>query len=420
MESYRIENDNGCENHNRALNALKSCGLVLDSANTSPVSSPAISTPSNTDFAHFLLENLLNFGLREQAPCGHSFKLILHNGISIPARSHLLLQHISEHLHITIFLFSSRGKPLKFAQDSAIGFIGLYYHVDSYLGIGEFFILKTDPYATKVDRHIHNSAMEQGSESSGAPAVFRTEELKPNRKRRAQELDESDCVSAFKRACIMSITNSVNKALPASKSKKRTRGRKALPDNSTIKEELRTELSGRDSIPRGVMPNTLAFLKEQCEDEGAITKGRVEWKLKDPTPLSRFKDYVKDDFDVIWDNAVEEQEEREQAAAQKRQNGKGKEENTRQVEIDDEEVESGHESKDLRTCTATLKHIARLDMSDMSDNLSEFVSIAKSRQREVTGALREVAALAQRTTLLAAGGDLYGPELDVEPNVSRL
>lgn len=234
MESYRIENDNGWfegapdvvhdqllsgnlqraftdprltestgENHNRALKALRSCGLVLDSANaSSPAPSQAISTPSNTSFAHFLLEHLLNFGLREQAPCKHSFKLVLQNSLSIqiPARSHLLLQHISSYLHITIFLFSSRGKPLKFTQDGAIGSIGLYYQVDSYLGIGEFFVLKTDPDATKVDRPIHNSAMEQGSESPGAPATFRTEERKPDRKRHAQELDEMACVSAFKRA----------------------------------------------------------------------------------------------------------------------------------------------------------------------------------------------------------------------------
>ena len=87
-----------------------------------------------------------------------------------------------------------------FTQDGAIGSIGLYYHVDSYLGIGEFYVLKNDPDATKLNPAIHNSVTEQGSVSPGAPAIFRTEERKPDRKRHAQELDASDCVSAFKRA----------------------------------------------------------------------------------------------------------------------------------------------------------------------------------------------------------------------------
>jgi hypothetical protein len=213
----------------------------------------------------------------------------------------------------------------------------------------------------------------------------------------------------------MSITNSVEKALPATKSKKGARGRQVLPDISIIKQELKTTLHGRDSIPRGVMPDTMAILKEQC-DEGSLTRSRVENKIKDPTPVAKFKVYVEDEFDVIWDNAVQEQEAREQAAAQKKakheelagQKGKGKDENTGQVEIEDEEEESEQESKDLRTCTTTLKHIARPDMSDMSDNLSEFRAIAKYRQREVTEALREVAALAQKTTLLVSEGDVRG------------
>ena len=220
-------------------------------------------------------------------------------------------------------------------------------------------------------------------------------------------------ISLLLQNSITSITSSVKKALPQPKSKKRSRGRQTHPDMSTIKEDLMIELNGRDSIPRGVMSDTLALLKEQYEDENSITRARVETKIKNPTPVARFKTFVESEFDAIWDNAVEEQEEREEAAARKKaelsagQKGKAKDGNIGQVEIDEEE-ESEHEPKDLRTCTTTLKRIARPDMSDMSDNLSEFISIAKNRQREVTGALREVAALAQKTTLLVSDGDVRG------------
>lgn len=234
MSAYRIESDNGWfekapepvedqllsqrlekallhpwlvdstnENHKQHLSALKSCGIILNDTRTHPANKLSADYSSAThegSFACYLVDNLLNVGLYTQEPCKHQFNIVLPNdtSIHIPARSHLLLKHLSEQLNTDIFLFASRGKPVCFIQESAVATVALYYHVDSYLGIGEYKALKADPFAMDVDDFIPNSPVEQ---QPGCPAAtFRAEERSQTRKRRAQELDEADCELAFEQA----------------------------------------------------------------------------------------------------------------------------------------------------------------------------------------------------------------------------
>lgn len=141
------------------------------------------------------------------------------------------------------------------------------------------------------------------------------------------------------------------------------------PDPEVLKEEW----LARDSIPRGVMKDTVASLRDLYGCGAELSSDRVDTKLNSTggKNVDRWRENVSAEFDELWSGAVD-------------------------VPMDPRKKELPQE---LRTCSVTLKQIMR---SDMSVHFDTFKSIAHKRQVELTSVVREVAALAQKTILIVS------------------
>jgi hypothetical protein len=185
------------ENTRKALTTLARFGLVVEKASSSQQSSEQVS--------YYVANTLLNFSLLHQAPCPHQFSLLTAAGpLQIPARSRLLLLHLSRTLQINIFLFSSRAKTLLFEVDAPKYSIGLFHNVDSYHGVGEYLVLAATTRPVVLAEAPPPLPPAPQYTSSIPAAVYRTEERKVERKRKRGEEDggltEDDAARHFKKA----------------------------------------------------------------------------------------------------------------------------------------------------------------------------------------------------------------------------
>jgi hypothetical protein len=126
------------EDYPRSLKNLLQFGLTVE------VIPHGSSSKSSVPLAQYIADKLLNFNMnrKTQESIPYEFKLQLGNSsITIPNRSRLLFQHLSDDLRVSIFLFSSRASSIAWTPADAKYSIGFFHRVDSYLSISEYLIL---------------------------------------------------------------------------------------------------------------------------------------------------------------------------------------------------------------------------------------------------------------------------------------
>lgn len=88
-------------------------------------------------------ERLLNYSLRHGAPCPYQFRLELPSiSVLIPTCSTFFLWHLSNLLACSIFLFSSRSKPIAFTPAAVTTCtIAFFRRINLFTSISEFLVL---------------------------------------------------------------------------------------------------------------------------------------------------------------------------------------------------------------------------------------------------------------------------------------
>ncbi|KAG0246074.1 hypothetical protein BGX31_004728 [Mortierella sp. GBA43] len=237
-------------------------------------------------------------------------------------------------------------------------------------------------------------AIEVTTPTPTVPSIsFRTQARAQSCKRKVELLEE-DCLKAFNRACTSEITSSIERCLktPIKRAKNST-----TEDPETIKTSLKDSLIERTSVPRGLLRQTTAIVRE-VSGINNLTSEQVQPRLGTKSEnISKWRKHVEAHFEELWDRR-----------------GVALNKGPQQPDdyLDDKEdpaTDEQDQSKDLRTASATLKGVLAPQMSQYA---GEFVQIAQSRQSELTGVVREVSALVHKTILLIAGGELNSPVFD--------
>jgi hypothetical protein len=161
------------EDHKGALSALRRLGIKATTTTAEDERSPSL--------ARYLCWTLLDYHNthpgKAQSP-DVQFKLnILQEDqtsctLDLPSRSRLVLWYLGHKLHISVYIFTNRSKPIALVYPESSVAIGFYQCVDSYLGTNTFHVLEANS-RTSVPLPM-TTAPEPANASP--PAVLRTEQ----------------------------------------------------------------------------------------------------------------------------------------------------------------------------------------------------------------------------------------------------
>ncbi|KAF9985323.1 hypothetical protein BGZ65_011219 [Modicella reniformis] len=352
--------------------------------------------------------------------------------VDVHARSRLVLWYISKRLGITIYLFSSRSKARLFKAEGSNTSVGLFHHVDSFHGISEYLVLTTSRHRPKESMVV--DARPSAEFKSEYPIAVHREGARP-RVRQSRPVDSSitkeDCERALHMACDERLDKIVKDTIAYA-----AKARKLGPSQTReeyIKEErdkVYREQVGKDRLPQNVKPRAVEIIRREHGKSDEFSVADMDRIQRDAsTNRTIWSETVKLRFNEIWDTAQSDTAEKSPSKAKK---GKkratathGSQSGARDLDdneggqmisthdigstvgpgkTDDDEQDDEDDTKNLRTCCATLRQLVR---PDLYSHIQDIKEIIEDRQKAVTDDITELSILTHKTTLAIAAGELY-------------
>ncbi|KAF8951852.1 hypothetical protein BGZ46_003774, partial [Entomortierella lignicola] len=365
-----------------ALKYLLNFGLVPDCSD------------DNT-LGHYIAGTLLNNPLNTQ----YMFQLVLSQSqsIAIPLRSKLLLWFLSNKLRVNIYLFSSRSDSICYKCPIAETSIGLFHRIDSFYNVSEYLVLVSSSHVATI-RELPPPT-ETRFDSDVKVAEFKEGKKRKARRERPEEdeLSPEECIEMISKASQKiihsKIVDIVSPVLKRKKFKANETKESALAEKFA---KTKSDVVDAKRVPRNTMDIAHELILDKYHDFtfANFRKSDIVAKLGSETSsFNIFQQYVRSNFDSLWESTLAECE----AKIPAQTNKEGDNEDEYQVE------DSNGEDKDIRTCTVTLKSILRPDL----DHVEELISMLKTSQVDVTNFIDELSILVHKTVLMVASGEIY-------------
>lgn len=120
--------------------------------------------------------------------------------IALPARTTLLLQHLSDQLGVNIFMFSSKGPPKVFHQDPSRSSIVFFHDVSSFTNRSRFVVLAYESTATTTSTASTTPTTTTLASATLIPVAQYRKSARPKRTSGTHGVKEDDLKKAFRSA----------------------------------------------------------------------------------------------------------------------------------------------------------------------------------------------------------------------------
>src|SRR6266511_4561688 len=149
------------------------------------------------------------------------------------------------------------------------------------------------------------------------------------------------------------------------------------------------------------------FAEKDLQKELGITRNNI----------NIWNEVVTSEYEKIWNEELKKSKDFFKKEVNKKGKGKLLEKDDGDDDDDDDGDDSSSDekedkdSKEIRTCTMTLKQILR---PDFMSNYDQFVMIADEKQRNLTNVMQEISILARKTVTITVSGSIYsGSNIDL-------
>jgi len=153
------------------------------------------------------------------------------------------------------------------------------------------------------------------------------------------------------------------------------------------RDELLEDVKGRDNkVPKGTLPLVIDVLREEYDVDRSFSANNLQARLTGVDTGAIWKKVVENEFDSLWESALNRKE-----------NTAGSEANSSETTKSVEPMGDDDAPKDnLQTFTVPLRRILR---TDLENEYERIVGLIEKAQVDVTNDMTELSTLIQKTVL---------------------